>query len=177
MRIHDVKTRRNCVNCARGCAIQILFSLDKKTEITKLLFSLIPYSEKKWGGLWNHLAVFVCVCLPLPTSECLNQYLLNLACISWHLSPSERRTSEIPPIGHCDYMCVPHIIARQRLGKHVLSARNTHDNKKIFVHVSYEVRVVWKESRRLVVPKCSCLNLLFIVAVRIKIMYCKWEHD
>jgi hypothetical protein len=38
-------------------------------------------------------------------------------CISWHLSPSQRRTSWIPPISLCACMCIPPIVARQRLGK------------------------------------------------------------
>jgi hypothetical protein len=44
-------------------------------------------------GLCDH-AVCVSVNPPLPqlTFECLNQSLWNLVCISWHLSPSQRRT-------------------------------------------------------------------------------------
>jgi hypothetical protein len=49
-----------------------------------------------------------CVCAsPLLTFECLNQSLWNLILISWHLSPSQRSTSWIPPISLCVCMCIP----------------------------------------------------------------------
>jgi hypothetical protein len=39
-------------------------------------------------------ACCLCVCVsPLSTVDCLNQSLWNLVYISWHLSPSQRRTS------------------------------------------------------------------------------------
>jgi hypothetical protein len=45
--------------------------------------------------------------LPPSTYECLNQSLRNLVCISWHLRPVQWRTSQVPPISLCVYMCIP----------------------------------------------------------------------
>jgi hypothetical protein len=44
---------------------------------------------------------------PLLTFKCLIQSLWNLVCISWQLSPYERRNSEMPPISLCVCMCIP----------------------------------------------------------------------
>jgi hypothetical protein len=46
--------------------------------------------------------------------------------ISWYLSPSSRWTSQIPPTSL--FVCYVHspIVARQRLGKNVTAAMNTH---------------------------------------------------
>jgi hypothetical protein len=56
---------------------------------------------------------------PLLTLEFLNQSIWNLVCISWHMNPSQRRTTQIPLIS----LYVPKynapIIARQRLGNSV----------------------------------------------------------
>jgi hypothetical protein len=55
-------------------------------------------------------------------------------------------------------MCIPLIFARQRLGKHVPVAINTRKNRRIVGRVVfYAVRVVSKESTRLVLPRTSCL--------------------
>jgi hypothetical protein len=78
-----------------------------------LIFSLIPYFLKV--GLCELHPV--CVSLyPHPiTFKCLNQSLWNLVFISWQLSPSQRRTSQVPPISLRVYMCIPPIVARQGL--------------------------------------------------------------
>jgi hypothetical protein len=74
----------------------------------------------------------LCVCESTPINfECLNQYLWNLVCISRHLSPSQRRTSYIPPIS----LCVSPIFARQLLGKHVSAAEITCNSIRIIGHV------------------------------------------
>jgi hypothetical protein len=44
---------------------------------------------------------------PLSTFECLNHSIWNLVCISWHLSPSQWRTSYIPPISQCIRIFIP----------------------------------------------------------------------
>jgi hypothetical protein len=52
----------------------------------------------------------MCLCIPLPTFECLNQSLRNLVCISWHQNSSHRRPSH-------QSMCLfiyPLIVAKQR---------------------------------------------------------------
>jgi hypothetical protein len=57
-------------------------------------------------------AIFVPVNSPLPTFERLNQSLCRL----WHLNPSQRRTSQIPPITLFLYMYPP-TVAGQRLSR------------------------------------------------------------
>jgi hypothetical protein len=52
----------------------------------------------------------------------------------------------------------PPIVARQRLGKHVTAATNTRNTIIIVRRVVFcAVHVVFKESRRLVLPRTSCL--------------------
>jgi hypothetical protein len=63
---------------------------------------------------------------PLSTYEWLYQSLLNLVCILWHLTPSQRRIS-ISPVSLSKYLP---IVARQRLGKNVSAAVNTHATKE-----------------------------------------------
>lgn len=53
----------------------------------------LPYSEIMKVGLCDIRAVCVFCAPPLPTSECLNQSLLNLVHVPWHLSESEWRTT------------------------------------------------------------------------------------
>jgi hypothetical protein len=65
---------------------------------------------------------------PVLTFECVNQSLWNLVCISWHLSPSRRRTSQIPPnsLCVCTCMCNPPITVWQKLGNDVpVATKNT----------------------------------------------------
>jgi hypothetical protein len=66
---------------------------------------------------------YLCVDALKSTSECLNQSSPNLVCISWHLSPSQRHTSYIPPISLCLYMCPSYRCqAKARLNVSLLSA-------------------------------------------------------
>jgi hypothetical protein len=62
-------------------------------------------------------AVHVCISDKLVQRDAEIQYLLNLLCTSWRLSPSQRRTSKIPPLSWSVCMCNTPIVARQRLGK------------------------------------------------------------
>jgi hypothetical protein len=55
----------------------------------RAVFSLLSWIRKNRVGLWDHVAVCVCV-PPLLTFERLNQTLWNLLRISRHLSPSQR---------------------------------------------------------------------------------------
>jgi hypothetical protein len=81
------------------------------------------------------------------TFEYLKQSLWNLVCISWHLSPSQLRTSWMPPISLCVCICVPHTVARSRLGKHVPTKMNTSNNSRIVGRVIFRaVRALSKES-------------------------------
>jgi hypothetical protein len=67
----------------------------------------------------------------------------------------QRRTSSIPPISLCLYV-YPLLFARQRLDKNVTAPTNTHTTtKNYWTSLFYEVRVVSKESRRLVLPRTS----------------------
>jgi hypothetical protein len=73
------------------------------------LLAYFPYFEKIKVGIRDPHSVSVCVCvLPASTFECLNQSLCYLVCVSWHLSPSQRRTSKSPPISlyaYSSYRC------------------------------------------------------------------------
>jgi hypothetical protein len=82
------------------------------------------------------------------TSECLNQSLRNLVCISCHLSIAQRRTTYILHI--CISLCVfllsllgkrsvnfiPPSTDRQRLGTQVSAAKNACNNRSIVGRVS-----------------------------------------
>jgi hypothetical protein len=57
------------------------------------LISILCFFRVRKVGLWDDLAFCMCIHCPLTTFECLNQYLWDSVCISWHLSPSQRRTS------------------------------------------------------------------------------------
>jgi hypothetical protein len=54
-----------------------------------------------------------------------------LLCRSWHLSPSQRRTSQIPPTSPCGRIWSPSTVARQRLGKEIPAAKHIGNNRKI----------------------------------------------
>jgi hypothetical protein len=59
------------------------------------------------------------------------------------------------------YACLcnnPPIVARQLLDKNIIAAKNTQEKNRGIVGyvVSYAVRVVLKESKRLVLPRISC---------------------
>jgi hypothetical protein len=96
----------------------------------RTFLTYFPYFEGMKVGLWYHHAV----CIPQLTFECLNQSLWNLVRISWHLSPSQRRTSQIPPISLCVCMCM-HLsllgngsvnsLPRQRINSVVLVRKRT----------------------------------------------------
>jgi hypothetical protein len=59
----------------------------------------------------------------------------------------------------------PLFVARQRLGKHVTIATNTHARKRIIGDaVSYTVRVVLKECGRLILPRTCFFNLRVYLA-------------
>jgi hypothetical protein len=55
-------------------------------------------------------------------------------------------------------MCIPHIVARQRLGKNVTAATNTHAKINVGRVAFNAVRLVSKESKSLVLPRTSCSN-------------------
>jgi hypothetical protein len=75
------------------------------------------------------LCVWMCI-PPLSIFECLTLSLWNSVCMSWHMSPSQWHTSQIPPI--CVSVCVsPTTVARQWLSKHIPALSNTHNNRKI----------------------------------------------
>jgi hypothetical protein len=63
--------------------------------------------------------------------------------------PTQRHTSQIPPISLCVCMCIPPIVARQRigkvfpffvarqrLGKHISAAANTRSTRRGSVYIS-----------------------------------------
>jgi hypothetical protein len=84
--------------------------------------------------LRQNLNIAWCASVRIPPikCQCLNQYLWNLVCISWHLSPSQ--------IWHSLYV-FPNIL------------------------VFCAVRVVSKESRRLVLPRTVCFQWRLLLAM------------
>jgi hypothetical protein len=96
------------------------------------------------------------VWIPSPlTFEWMHQSSWNLVCLSWHLSPSQMRTSYILPINLCVCMCIPLSllgngwVTRYRCNEYTCNKRIAEDV------IFYTFRVVWKESRRLV-PLWTC---------------------
>jgi hypothetical protein len=105
----------------------------------------------------NLYETWVCIAVPLPPGK--NQFAVKINKISWKLSPSQRRTSYIPSISLCVYMCILPIVARQRLGKHVPSATSTCNNTRIIERIIFcAVRFLSKES--LLVSLCIPVLLL-----------------
>jgi hypothetical protein len=111
----------------------------------------------------------LCVCEPsphpinfwMPEPMFLKLYIyIYTVYISWHLRPSQRRTSFIPPISQCVSMCSPTVVSRQRLDKNAAAATNTHvTSNKIWIlgrFILYSV-VSIKESRWLFLPGTFCL--------------------
>jgi hypothetical protein len=71
-------------------------------------------------------------------------------------------------------MCIPPIISRQRLGKHFPTATNTlSDRRNVGRVIFYTIRVLSKESRRLVLPRSSCSQLRSSAA-QILCAYSRW---
>jgi hypothetical protein len=64
-----------------------------------------------------------------------------LARMTWHLSPSQRRSSQNPPISLCVSMC---IIARQRFGRHVPAATNTNVRIEELLEAPFSIRFVYR---------------------------------
>jgi hypothetical protein len=67
------------------------------------LISLLSLFWKKNKSRLMRSSCCLCVCMYI-SFECLNQSIWNLLCISWHLSPCQRRTSKIHPINLCVYL-------------------------------------------------------------------------
>lgn len=63
--------------------------------------------------------VCVSVCFPAIKFGIPEPVISKLVCLSWRLSPSQRRTSQIPPITLRMFICVWAIVARQLLRKNV----------------------------------------------------------
>jgi hypothetical protein len=61
---------------------------------------------------------------------------------------------------NCVSVCVSPIVARQRVGENVTATMNTHATVEELSDASffYAVRVVSKESRRLVLLRTSCIH-------------------
>jgi hypothetical protein len=101
-----------------------------------------------------------CLCVCVSTFGLLNQPLRNLVCISRHLNPSRWRTSYIASIGLCLCVYTP-IAARQRLGKNVTVATNTHATTEELLDASFSMWPVWYQ-----VPPRACSYLgIFSVCI------------
>jgi hypothetical protein len=126
---------------------------------TQLIFSLLPlfWKIKLKVSLWDHHAVCVSVYHPLLTYELLNQFLWNFVCVSWQLSPSQRLTLWILPISLCVCLSVPCLLGYGSVKIIYRGNECTSNNRRIVQGVVLcAVRVVLKESRRLVLPRNSC---------------------
>jgi hypothetical protein len=137
------------VSVTKSIGVKIRYSL---AEYSKKVYSskravlpmiiVIPLSLfcKKWANTITVLSVCVSAYPPLPTFELMNRSSWNLVCVSWHLTPSQRRSSSV-----CQSVsiCVSIIAARQRLSKNVTAAKNTGKNRRIVGRVVfYAVSVI-----------------------------------
>jgi hypothetical protein len=62
-------------------------------------------------------------------------------------------------------MCIPPIVARQRLGKHVPAATNTQATIEVLLDASFSMRSVgWKQNRVVVIPRIYCISQCKIAA-------------
>jgi hypothetical protein len=93
-----------------------------------------PYFEKIKIGLYYHHAVCVSTLL---TFEYLNQSLSELDIHNVAPEPITRTYFISPPIGLCVCMCSPFIVARQRLGKDVTAATDTHGTLEELLDASF----------------------------------------
>jgi hypothetical protein len=146
---------------------------------TLIFLTYFLYFEKKIKvGLWDHHSLCVSVCLlislinfrmPEPVFMKLDAYArMNVVCMSWHLSPSQRLLHKSLP-SVCVSVCSP-IVARQRLGKNVTAATNMQETLEELLNAPflYDPCLI-KESRRLVLPRAFCLELL---RFNLNIFYC-----
>jgi hypothetical protein len=76
----------------------------RRLWLNGIWFESLPWDRLSWVYWPTYLikikvdmsspcCLCACVSPPPSTSECLNQSLWNMGCISWYLSPSQRRTS------------------------------------------------------------------------------------
>jgi hypothetical protein len=97
--------------------------------------------------------------------DSLTQLPLNTAytSTSWQLSPFQRSTYFVhPSISLCICVCIPTIVTRQWLGKHVPAPTNKRNNRTtVWNAVFCAVRVIWKERRRSVRLRTSYFKILF----------------
>jgi hypothetical protein len=106
--------------------------------------------------------------MPEPIFLKLGMYIIAPESIStaYFINPSHQTV--------CLYVYPP-IVARQRLGKNVTAATNKRNNRRIVGRVVFcMVRVVSKESRRLVLPRTSCLLAYFPYLKKAKVGL--WDH-
>jgi hypothetical protein len=83
-----------------------------------------------------------------------------LVCTSWHLSTSQRRIRvlQIPP-SVCVCMCIPLSLLGRGTVRTLPRHEYTRSNRRISGRVVFDaVRVISKESSRLVLPRTSCSN-------------------
>jgi hypothetical protein len=82
-----------------------------------------------------------CLCILPSAFECLNQSLWNLVCISWNLSQSQWLTHK-SPLSICVPVFIFPTVAKQRHGKNVRAATNTHVTIEELLDASFSVRSV-----------------------------------
>jgi hypothetical protein len=92
------------------------------TSIDFVIRPLSLFRKNKSRLMRSPCCVCACVC-PISAFECLNQSLWKLVCTSW-------TWANLNGVLHksltsvCVCMCIPPIVARQRLDKHVAATRN-----------------------------------------------------
>jgi hypothetical protein len=109
--------------------------------------------------------------MPKPVFMKLGMYIMAPEPIStaYFINPSHQSVSVcvylLSLLGKGSVKCIPPFVARQRLGKNVTAATNTHNRRIVGRIVLYAVRVVLNESGRLILPRTSCIcfySLLFL---------------
>jgi hypothetical protein len=139
-------------------AVKINKITDQITWITDhYLFSLHPLFWK-YNSTLMRSPCCLCVCVSPPsTFKCSSQSSLNLVCMSWHLSPSQRRASCYLP-SLCVCRCTPPILGRKRL---VLSNGSVYTIPRQRIHATIEELLVTSFSMRSVSYQrrvCDCVT-------------------
>jgi hypothetical protein len=129
--------------------VYLQWNTRKESVILHILF--LHFYPTFLKQTYTYAISFLFVYPSLLTFECLNQFLWNLVCISWHLNPSQQNTSKFPLISLRVHMCIPLLLLANGSAKMLQWQQGI-----IGGTVLYAVHVISKESRRLVIPRTSC---------------------
>jgi hypothetical protein len=143
-------------NLKSSIKLLLLMNLAQNPFSWYYIFSLLSLFGKNKVGLWDHVAVCVCLCISPLTFECLNQSLWNLVristaylknfshqsvCLYLYLPIVARpRLDKNPPIVARQRLGKnPPIVARQRRGRNVTAVTNTHATVEELLDVSFSM--------------------------------------